>query len=192
MRAILLVTLVVLGSTSCEETELGQVRAAVVINAGDYPSIQAAVDAAASGDTVQVPPGTHDEFIVQLKPGVTLEGAGPDRTVLHGQIHFAGGEPGVVIRGFRINCAGFTVVQVGAILIESGGAIVEGNVVESNRLIGINFDYGATGECSTVPASDQSLTRSPDITGGFVPHTEAAGAAGAAFSPGTLIDGTSF
>jgi hypothetical protein len=47
MRAILLATLVVLGSTSCEETELGQVRAAVVINAGDDPSIQAAVDAAA-------------------------------------------------------------------------------------------------------------------------------------------------
>jgi hypothetical protein len=40
-------------------------------------------------------------------------------------------------------------------------------------------------------ASDESLTRSPELTGGFVLHT-AVGAAGSAFSPGTRADGTPF
>lgn len=43
-------------------------------------------------------------------------------------------------------------------------------------------------------ASDnQSITRDPDVSGGaFVKHTTASNAAGAAFSPGTRIDGSSF
>ncbi|HWT02842.1 MAG TPA: lamin tail domain-containing protein [Pyrinomonadaceae bacterium] len=40
--------------------------------------------------------------------------------------------------------------------------------------------------------SNQSLTRSPDITGGFVLHTTATNSAGRAFSPGTRVDGTPF
>jgi hypothetical protein len=54
------------------------------------------------------------------------------------------------------------------------------------------FCYGGTDDCSQPAASDQSLTRSPDLTGDFVPHAEAPGANGAAFSPGTRADGTPF
>ncbi|HEX8844854.1 MAG TPA: Calx-beta domain-containing protein [Pyrinomonadaceae bacterium] len=39
---------------------------------------------------------------------------------------------------------------------------------------------------------NQSLTRSPDLTGEFVKHTTAANADGRAFSPGTRADGTPF
>src|SRR5262249_12342141 len=38
----------------------------------------------------------------------------------------------------------------------------------------------------------QSITRSPDITGGFVPHSTAPGSSGALFSPGGRIDGSTF
>jgi hypothetical protein len=39
----------------------------------------------------------------------------------------------------------------------------------------------------------QSITRDPDINGlGFVPHTNATDAAGALFSPGTMLDGNPF
>ena len=38
--------------------------------------------------------------------------------------------------------------------------------------------------------SDESITRDPDITGGFVGHSGATGSGGALFSPGTQIDGT--
>jgi hypothetical protein len=45
---------------------------------------------------------------------------------------------------------------------------------------------------STEGNADQSITRSPDITGGFVTHTTAAGSGGRLFSPGTRVDGGFF
>ena len=41
-------------------------------------------------------------------------------------------------------------------------------------------------------ASDQSLTRSPDLVGPWLPHLDAADASGAVFSPGTRVDGSPF
>ncbi|MBS3789054.1 hypothetical protein KGY79_12775, partial [Candidatus Bipolaricaulota bacterium] len=46
---------------------------------GDYSYIQEAVDAASYGDTVYVKPGTYEETI-DLRNGITLEGAGPEET----------------------------------------------------------------------------------------------------------------
>ena len=48
------------------------------------------------------------------------------------------------------------------------------------------YTFGSEG------GKDQSITRDPDITGGFVKHSEATGSAGALFSPGTKIDGSAF
>ncbi|MGB7923032.1 MAG: lamin tail domain-containing protein, partial [Pyrinomonadaceae bacterium] len=52
------------------------------------------------------------------------------------------------------------------------------------------FTYGGSTDLNG--GSNQSLTRSPDITGNFVLHTQAAGANGRAFSPGTKADGSPF
>jgi hypothetical protein len=52
------------------------------------------------------------------------------------------------------------------------------------------FSYGENQSVQTT--SDQSLTRNPDGTGDFVPHTEASGDETQIFSPGTRIDGSSF
>jgi hypothetical protein len=52
--------------------------------------------------------------------------------------------------------------------------------------------YGGTGSCALAAPSDQSLTRSPDLTGSFVPHGGATGSGGAVFSVGTHADGTPF
>ncbi len=54
------------------------------------------------------------------------------------------------------------------------------------------FCYGGTAECPLAAASDESLTRSPDVTGDFAPHRAAAGSNGAAFSVGTKVDGSEF
>jgi len=52
------------------------------------------------------------------------------------------------------------------------------------------FSYGENQEVQA--PSDQSITRSPDGTGAFLPHTEASGDESQIFSPGTRIDGSSF
>jgi hypothetical protein len=53
-----------------------------VCSAGcDYTTIQAAVDAAAAGDTVAVAAGTYAELVV-IGKAITLRGEGPDKTIL--------------------------------------------------------------------------------------------------------------
>jgi uncharacterized protein (TIGR03437 family) len=52
------------------------------------------------------------------------------------------------------------------------------------------FTYGSAS--GLAGDQNQSLTRSPDITGGFVEHTAAAGAGGRKYSPGTRTDGSPF
>ncbi|UCD09617.1 MAG: lamin tail domain-containing protein [Dehalococcoidales bacterium] len=50
----------------------------------------------------------------------------------------------------------------------------------------VTVTYGAEG------GSDQSITLNPDITGAFVLHSTATGSGGSLFSPGTMINGSSF
>lgn len=50
----------------------------------DFPTIQAAVDAAQEGDTILIAPGVYREHLV-ISKGVTLQGAGPAETILEGE-----------------------------------------------------------------------------------------------------------
>lgn len=88
----------------------------------DHPSIQAAIAAAAAGDTILVTPGRYPERI-RLKPGITLRSDGDDSrgaaglqrgeaTILDGGGP-AGDSPGVLMaEGSTLD--GFTVTHVGA------------------------------------------------------------------------------
>jgi hypothetical protein len=72
----------------------------------DYPTIQAAVDAATPGDTVRVSPGTYTES-VQLRAGVCLLGSGARRTILdaHGEgrtLVDLTNAPGSAVAGFTL------------------------------------------------------------------------------------------
>ncbi len=51
----------------------------------DYPTIQAAVDAAQSGDLVLVSPGVYHEAVRIKTPGITLRGLDRNTTILDGQ-----------------------------------------------------------------------------------------------------------
>ena len=48
---------------------------------GQYPTVQAAIDAARSGETVKIGPGTFREKLV-FKQGIRLTGSGIDATTI--------------------------------------------------------------------------------------------------------------
>lgn len=73
--------------------------------------------------------------------------------------------------------------STGALGLNNDGDTVR---LENGGFILAEVVYGSEG------GNDQSLTRDPDLTGGFVEHSTATGAAGALFSPGTLVDGSDF
>ena len=75
----------------------------------------------------------------------------------------------------------------GLSLTNSGGVVTLRDITQA--IVNI-FPYG--GSTGLNGDANQSLTRSPDITGNFVPHTTASGSNGRAFSPGTHVDGSPF
>jgi len=74
-------------------------------NAGDYPTIQEAIEEAykAGGGTVLVAPGTYNESIV-MKLGVTLQGSDADETIIDGSgnTYAVQGASNSTISGFTI------------------------------------------------------------------------------------------
>jgi len=143
-----------LAVTACEPAEgegpVASQTEAVTINVpGDYSTIQAAVDAAAAGDTVLIAAGEFSEAVVSLHAGVTLQGAGPDATVLRGQISFDGalaGGPGVVVRDLTVDADGVTPVLQAAVAFEGGQGTVTDAVVQNHPHLGIRFVAGGFGE----------------------------------------------
>lgn len=72
----------------------------------DYPTIQAAIDAAKPGDTVNVSAGIYRESLA-MRPGICLLGAGAKRTLLDGgnqprSVIDLSGAPGSLVAGFTI------------------------------------------------------------------------------------------
>lgn len=116
------------------------------------------------------PPGT----VLQPKGAIVIFGGGdaPAATATVSYVVANAADPGIPF-GLDLDDAGDTVR-----LLDAGGLLVA---------------LAAYGDGAPVPAtSDQSLTRSPDLTGAFVPHTTAAGAEGASMSPGSRADGGPF
>ena len=96
----------------------GLATSATIHVPGDYPTIQAGIDAAAAGDTVLVAAGTYYEEI-DLKTGVTVLGDDALTTIIDG-----GGDSGNVVSAISVTNVlfkGFTVT--GAV---SGGSLPGG------------------------------------------------------------------
>jgi hypothetical protein len=108
---------------------------------GDFATIQAAIDAAAPGDTVLVSPGTYPERIDFEGKAVTVASSGgPDVTVIDGGgqgrvVTFANGERrDSVLRGFTIRDGRMTAADGPGAGIEalSASPTIEGNVITGN------------------------------------------------------------
>jgi uncharacterized protein (TIGR03437 family) len=85
-------------------------------------------------------------------------------------------------------CAQVVKASSGGLSLTNGGLTIL--VRDGSGALVAQFSYG--GLTGLNGDNDQSLTRSPDITGNFVQHTAAIGANGRRFTPGLKVDGTPF
>jgi parallel beta-helix repeat protein len=104
----------------------------------DSPTIQAAIDAAVAGDTVQVSPGTYVERIDFLGKEITVQSTGgPATTIIDGDqaggvVRMVAGDGQTpVLRGFTIR-NGNEPFDGGGIFTSGGPALIEGNRVTGN------------------------------------------------------------
>ena len=120
-----------------------QQRSNIIRVPQDYSTVQAAIDAAVSGDTIEVAAGTYNENIILNKSGVILQGVGTDRS---SYIWGVSGTPVIscaningsetIIKGFVIGGDTYSVRCAGT---------VSSLKIENNKLQGaIYMDTGAS------------------------------------------------
>ncbi|MEK6324788.1 MAG: lamin tail domain-containing protein [Acidobacteriota bacterium] len=98
---------------------------------------------------------------------------------------FGGGTPTGPFGNARANGLVFAVGGSGLSLNNTGGDTI--TIKDNASTVVATLTYG-----SSQGNADQSITLSPDITGGFVTHSAAAGNGGRVFSPGTRVNGSPF
>lgn len=92
---------------------------------------------------------------------------------------FGGGSPTGSFGGAIVQTA-----SSGQLALNNSGDTI--TLKNTSEVIVIEYTYGSEA------GNDQSISRYPDLTGDFTKHSEIAAAAGALFSPGTQVDGSSF
>ena len=148
MKAQLPATVLALVVLACSQLSASAARIIIAdgVNEvpGEFPTIQAALDAAASGEIVKVAPGTYRENLVFGYKSVELVSAeGPETTVIDaggGKIATFGWRPNLDYSQLNPTCQikGFTLKngaadESGAITISGDlGVILTGNIFENN------------------------------------------------------------
>jgi hypothetical protein len=159
-----------------------------------YPTIQAAIDSAAAGDTVRVAPGVYEERIDLLGKTIVVESTGgaavtildPNGAVGPIVTMSLSGAQSPVLRGFTIR-GGVSDLWAGGIYISGGSPLVEDNVVTNNT--------GCLGAGITVQFSSARI-RNNTISHNSMPLCSGGngggiriGGAGAAHVEGNVITG---
>jgi len=144
-----------------------------VINVpGNFSSIQAAIDAASNGDTVEVSPGTYFENIDFKGKLITVTSTnGPAATAIDGRqqgpvvIFHSGETNGSVLSGFTIingkAAAAATFTNGGGIDIVKSSPTISGNVITHNR--GCGGGGGISAEVSSAIIINNTISNNSQV-----------------------------
>lgn len=117
---------------------------AITINVpGDYPTIQAGIDAAVDGDTVLVAPDTYHETINFSGKEIIVRSEDPLNTIIDGDssgtvvMIISGEGPGTVLEGFTITdgCASPGIGSAGVHIATGASPTIKGNIINDNGYI---------------------------------------------------------
>ena len=139
---------------------------------GNYTTIQAAIDAAANGDTIYVYNGFYNEN-VEITKDITLTGQNKESTIIDGgkndHVVYAYGSSGdeieISISGFTVRNAGGTGNDCIALSYVHSGSIFDNKILNSDKSDGIQLDHSSNitindNQISGNAAAAISLTRS--------------------------------
>lgn len=132
-------------------------------------------------ELVNASPIAIDMSYYTISDGIGLRHTFPQATILQpndGLVVFGGGEP-----------AGFEYYEVQTASTGTLGLNNSGDDLVVKDSFGNTVAFYTYG---SEAGNNQSITRDPDITGGFVEHTTAAGSGGSLYSPGKFIDANWF
>lgn len=104
---------------------------------GQFTTIQAAIDAASSGDTVKVWPGTYSSEQINLNKNIVLMGSGYENTVITGTFN-----PTVFVNTGKIQW--FQISSTGGNGIELKGGSVQNCVIVGTSDVGIYVPSGTS------------------------------------------------
>ena len=138
----------------------------------DFKTIGDALANAAAGDVIKVAAGTYTENL-NVSVGVTLEGAGADKTIIDGSNGRPQQQPVILIRGTNnVTIRGFTIQngRRGVSTERATGIVVENNVITKNLRQGVLFNTKSEGKIlnnqivENVPDADGTLGRGINVT----------------------------
>jgi parallel beta-helix repeat protein len=130
---VLLLTSMLLFSSS-----IRLVKAATIFVPDDYPTIQAAINAANNGDTVRVRSGTYYENVIANKT-ISLIGDSPSLTTINGS---SGDVISVTADDVQILTFHMTFGGRGVYINHANGTTVENNLIDYNNA-GIEMDFSS-------------------------------------------------